>query len=211
MDAPFFNRVEIPIAMGLLLLTGVGPLIAWRRSSVESLRRAFLWPMVGGVVVAVVLAALGIHHFYALVSFGLCTFVAVTVAIEFYKGADAIHTKSGTNFISAMVELTHRNTRRYGGYLVHMAIVLMFIGFTGKAFNINTTVGSGAWRDYPFGPLSFERRGRGFGSERQLYLAKTPGFGVEERSRSGHARARTALLYRLQAADFRGRDPPALE
>src|SRR6202049_2794739 len=65
-DTPFFNRINIPIAMGLLLLTGVGPLIAWRRSSVESLRRAFLWPMVGGLTVAVVLAALGIHHFYAL-------------------------------------------------------------------------------------------------------------------------------------------------
>src|ERR1700723_2924027 len=79
-DAPFFNRVEVPIAMGLLLLTGVGPLIAWRRSSFESLQKAFLWPMAGGLAVAVFLAAMGVRNLYALISFALCTFVTVTVA-----------------------------------------------------------------------------------------------------------------------------------
>src|SRR5580658_1996682 len=77
-DGPFFNRVEVPIAMGLMLLTGVGPLIAWRRSSFESLQKAFLWPMSGGLLVAVVLAFLGVRNIYALVSFALCTFVMVT-------------------------------------------------------------------------------------------------------------------------------------
>ncbi len=210
-DAPFFNKVEIPIAMGLLLLTGVGPLIAWRRSSVESLRRAFLWPMVSGLVVAVVLAVLGIHHFYALVSFGLCTFVAVTVAIEFYKGADAIHTKSGTNFISAIIELTHRNTRRYGGYLVHMAIVLMFIGFTGNAFNINTTVEVAPGETIHLGHYLLNVVGVDSGQNDNYTWQKTPGFGFEGRSRVGHPRTGTALLYCLQAADVRGCDPAALE
>jgi cytochrome c-type biogenesis protein CcmF len=139
-DAPFFNRVEIPIAMGLMLLTGVGPLIAWRRSSVESLQKAFFWPLMAGVVVAVGLAAFGVRNFYALISFALCTFVTVTVVIEFIKGAGAIRSKSGANFFAAMMELTHRNTRRYGGYLVHMGVVLMFIGFTGKAFDRSSTV-----------------------------------------------------------------------
>jgi cytochrome c-type biogenesis protein CcmF len=139
-DAPFFNRVEIPIALFLLLLTGVGPLIAWRRSSIESLQRAFLWPLTGGLAVAASLAALGVRHVYALMSFMLCTFVAITVVLEFVKGANAIRAKSGANLLSAMVELTHRNTRRYGGYLVHVGIVLMFVGFTGKAFDKDTTV-----------------------------------------------------------------------
>jgi cytochrome c-type biogenesis protein CcmF len=134
-DKPFFDRINIPIGMGLMLLTGVGPLIAWRRSSLESLKRAFMWPLAAGVIVAAGLFAFGIHHPYALMSFLLCTFVTVTVAVEFFKGANAIRAKSGANLIAAMVELTHRNTRRYGGYVVHMGIVFMFIGFTGAAFN----------------------------------------------------------------------------
>jgi cytochrome c-type biogenesis protein CcmF len=139
-DAPFFNRINIPIAMFLLLLTGVGPLIAWRKSSFNSLRRSFLWPTVAGATVAAVLLALGVRSFYALVSFGLCTFVLVSVAMEFVKGANAIKSKDKSNFISSVIELTHRNTRRYGGYLVHVGVVIIFIGFTGKAFDQRTTV-----------------------------------------------------------------------
>jgi cytochrome c-type biogenesis protein CcmF len=139
-DAPFFNRVQVPIAMFLLLLTGVGPLIAWRKSSAESLKRAFMWPLIGGVVVAAGLALTGVQNIYALVSFMLCTFVTVTVTLEFYKGSAAIRAKDGVSMLGAMVALTHRNTRRYGGYLVHMGVVIMFVGFTGNAFNQNSTV-----------------------------------------------------------------------
>ena len=139
-DGPFFNRVEIPIAMFLMLLTGVGPLIAWRKSSFESLRKAFVIPLGVGVAVAIGLAVMGVRSGYALMSFMLCTFVLATVAIEFVKGASAIRSKSGSNLLVAMVELTHRNTRRYGGYLVHVGVVIMFIGFTGKAFDKDTTV-----------------------------------------------------------------------
>ena len=139
-DGPFFNRVNIPIGLFLLFLTGVGPLIAWRRSSLESLKKAFLWPVVAAVVLIIGLFATGIRHPYALMSFGLCLFVTSTIASEFYKGAQAISTKNGINFVRATIELTHRNTRRYGGYLVHMGIVAMFIGFTGAAFNVDSTV-----------------------------------------------------------------------
>jgi cytochrome c-type biogenesis protein CcmF len=140
-DAPFFNRVNIPIGLFLMFLTGVGPLIAWRRSSFESLKRAFLWPTVMGVVLMVGLAATGMwQQPYALVSFGLCLFVTTTILMEFWKGASAIKGKTGMSMLPAMVELTHRNTRRYGGYIVHLAIVFMFIGFTGQAFNQNKTV-----------------------------------------------------------------------
>jgi len=139
-DAPFFNKVNIPIGLFLLFLTGVGPLIAWRRSSVESLKRAFFWPTVGSIALIAVLAVLGIHHPYALMSFALCLFVTLTITGEFYKGSRAIQAKSGQNLAAAAIELTHRNTRRYGGYLIHMGVVLMFIGFTGKAFDKDTTV-----------------------------------------------------------------------
>jgi len=139
-DKPFFDRVNIPIALFLLLLTGVGPLIAWRRSSFESLQRAFRWPAIAGVSTAAVLMGFGIRHIYALISFGLCAFVLTTVLLEFWKGSRAIAAKSAQNLVAAMIELTHRNTRRYGGYLVHVGIVIMFIGFTGAAFNIDKTV-----------------------------------------------------------------------
>ncbi len=139
-DAPFFNRVNVPIGLFLLFLTGIGPLIAWRRSSLESLKRAFLWPAVGGVATAVVLVAAGVRHFYAVMSLALCAFVAWTIFQEFYKGSRAIRSRTGKNWLAAAVELTHRNTRRYGGYVVHMGVVLMFIGFTGAAFNKDKTV-----------------------------------------------------------------------
>ena len=139
-DKPFYDRINVPIGLFLLFLTGVGPLIAWRKSSIESLKRAFLWPSVAGLALIVALFVSGIRHFYALISFGLCLFVAWTVMSEFYKGSRAIANKSGNNLLAAMVDLTHRNTRRYGGYIVHMGIVFMFIGFTGAAFNKDATV-----------------------------------------------------------------------
>jgi cytochrome c-type biogenesis protein CcmF len=140
-DAPFFNRINIPIGLALIFLTGIGPLIAWRRSSLESLKRAFLVPTIAGVALMVVLAFFGAYeHPYALVSFGLCMFVTATIVTEFWKGASAIRAKNGIGLIPAAIELTHRNTRRYGGYLVHVGVVVMFIGFTGKAFDIQKTV-----------------------------------------------------------------------
>jgi cytochrome c-type biogenesis protein CcmF len=137
LDADWYNRLMVPIGLFLLFLTGVGPLFSWRRTSVDSLRRNFQIPGIAAVVLAGALFAAGIHNFYALISFGFCLFVALTVIMEFVRGGKSIAAKNDMNLLRAMVELTHRNTRRYGGYLVHMGIVLMFIGFTGHAFNQN--------------------------------------------------------------------------
>jgi cytochrome c-type biogenesis protein CcmF len=135
LDADWYNRLMVPIGLFLLFLTGVGPLFAWRRTSIESLRRNFQWPGVASLALVAALVGAGMRNFYALISFGFCLFVALTIMIEFYKGARSIAAKNSMNLLRATVELTHRNTRRYGGYLVHMGIVLMFIGFTGHAFN----------------------------------------------------------------------------
>ncbi len=134
--APFFNKVNVPIGLLLLFLTGVGPLFAWRRTSVESLRRNFLWPGVVSLASMGILVAAGMRHLYATMCFGLCAFVTLTIVMEFYRGGRVIQRKRGTGLALALLELTHRNTRRYGGYLVHMAIVLMFVGFAGAAFNV---------------------------------------------------------------------------
>ncbi|HMD76758.1 MAG TPA: heme lyase CcmF/NrfE family subunit [Terracidiphilus sp.] len=137
LDAEWYNRLMVPIGLFLLLLTGVGPLFAWRRTSIESLRKNFQWPGIAALVLVAALVAAGMRHFYALISFGFCLFVALTVIMEFYKGARSIAAKNSMNLVRATVELTHRNTRRYGGYLVHMGVVLIFIGVTGHAFNLN--------------------------------------------------------------------------
>ncbi len=135
LDTEWYNRLMVPIGLFLLFLTGVGPLFSWRRTSLESLRRNFQWPGLAALALVGTLVVLGMRQFYALISFGFCLFVALTVMIEFYKGGRSIAARNNMNLARAMVELTHRNTRRYGGYLVHMGIVLMFIGFTGHAFN----------------------------------------------------------------------------
>jgi cytochrome c-type biogenesis protein CcmF len=138
-DSPYYLKVEIPIGLFLLFLTGVGPLIAWRRSSLDSLRRAFLIPTIIAVVVAGGLFAAGVHHPAALISFALCAFVVATIFSEFWKGSRAIQVKEELSFPRSAFELTWRNTRRYGGYLVHLGIVAIFVGFTGSAFNLHET------------------------------------------------------------------------
>ena len=133
--APFFNRVNIPIFLFLLLLTGVGPLLAWRRTSWESLKRNFTYPTVIAGVTGASLILAGMRHPYALVSFMLSAFVIATIVAEFWRGARVIRSQSGRNIVQALVHLTLRNTRRYGGYVIHFGIVIMFIGITGAAFN----------------------------------------------------------------------------
>jgi cytochrome c-type biogenesis protein CcmF len=133
--APFFNKVNIPIGLLLLFLTGVGPLLAWRKTSTESLKRNFGWPIIIGVLAGAVAYPLGFRGFYAIICLILCVFVAATIAMEFYRGAKVVRARSGASYLASAVDLTMRNTRRYGGYVVHMGMVLIFIGIAGTAFN----------------------------------------------------------------------------
>src|SRR5256712_190831 len=88
--APFFNKVNIPIGLFLLFLTGVGPLLAWRKTSVESLKRNFGWSLLGGLAAGAIAYPLGFRDFYALVCLILSVFVALTIATEFFRGARVI-------------------------------------------------------------------------------------------------------------------------
>ncbi|MGB6497257.1 MAG: cytochrome c-type biogenesis CcmF C-terminal domain-containing protein, partial [Candidatus Acidiferrum sp.] len=135
--APFFNKVNIPLGLLLLFLTGVGPLLAWRKTSLESLKRNFAWPVIVGLIAGAVIFALGYREFYSLVCFTLCFFVTATIVMEFYRGAKVIRIRSGASYLTSAMELTMRNTRRYGGYIVHMGMVLIFVGLAGAAFNQN--------------------------------------------------------------------------
>jgi len=133
--APFFNKVNIPTGLLLLFLTGVGPLLAWRKTSTESLKRNFGWPLGIGLAAGVVALIFGFREIYSWVCLILCVFVASTVGLEFYRGAKVIRARSGASYLASAVDLTMRNTRRYGGYIVHMGMVFVFIGLAGTAFN----------------------------------------------------------------------------
>jgi cytochrome c-type biogenesis protein CcmF len=132
---PFFNKMNVPIGLGLLFLTGVGPLLAWRRTSTESLARNFKWPAALALLTAVALIAAGVRHFAALVCFSLSMLVVTTIVQEFHRGVRARRAHRGGGFWMALVDLTLVNTRRYGGYVVHFGMVLIFMGVAGQAFN----------------------------------------------------------------------------
>jgi cytochrome c-type biogenesis protein CcmF len=145
MGAPFYNRVNLPIGLFLLFLTGVGPLLAWRSTSLRSMRRNFILPVVAMAVALVALIAAGLRPWqdgddmratlFSLVTFTLATGVITAIAAEFLRGAAVVRTQTGKNLLASTILLTRRNTRRYGGYVVHFGIVVMFIGIAGGAFN----------------------------------------------------------------------------
>jgi cytochrome c-type biogenesis protein CcmF len=147
MGAPFYNRVNLPIGLFLLFLTGIGPLLAWRSTSLRSIRRNFILPSIAMGVALVTLIAAGVRPWtagddwqatlFSLVTFTLAAGVITAIAAEFLRGASVVRTQTGKNLAAATVLLVRRNTRRYGGYVVHFGIVVMFIGIAGGAFNQN--------------------------------------------------------------------------
>jgi cytochrome c-type biogenesis protein CcmF len=145
MGAPFYNRVNLPIGLFLLFLTGIGPLLAWRSTSLRSIRRNFILPSIAMGVALVVLVLVGVRPWaagddwqatlFSLVTFTLAAGVVTAISAEFLRGANVVRTQTGKNLLGSTVLLVRRNTRRYGGYLVHFGIVVMFIGIAGGAFN----------------------------------------------------------------------------
>jgi cytochrome c-type biogenesis protein CcmF len=133
---PFFNRVNIPLGLILLALLGVGPVIAWRRATARNLVRNFAVPLGMGAGATVVLAAAGVRHPYVLATFGLGAFTMTTIVVEFWKGTRARARIEGEGLGAALVHLVERNRRRYGGYVVHAGLVIMFMGFSGAAYNV---------------------------------------------------------------------------
>src|SRR5437764_6182681 len=135
---PFFNQVNIPLGLALLGLTGVGPLIAWRRASISNLQRQFAVPVTVGVFTALVLLVGGMRDGYAVMAIALGGFVAATVVQEVAGGARARHRQDGAGYAVALGRLLARDRRRYGGYIVHTGIVILFIAFAGMAFKTET-------------------------------------------------------------------------
>ncbi len=152
---PFFNQVNVPIGLALLALTGIGPLIAWRRASPANLKRQFVPPMAAGGVAALVATLFGMRHGYALLTIGISAFVTTTIVQEFVKGAAARHRLHNENYALTLVRLVARNRRRYGGYIVHAAVVIYFVAFIGDVYKTEIEVslkpGDTATLRSPFG------------------------------------------------------------
>src|SRR5947199_4494727 len=135
---PFFNQVNVPLGLALLALTGIGPLIAWPRASLPNLPRQFAVPATVGGFTLLVLLVGGMRDLYALLAIALGGFVAATIVQEFARGARARHRQYGEAYPLALARLLGRNRRRYGGYIVHTGIVILFVAFAGMAFKTET-------------------------------------------------------------------------
>jgi cytochrome c-type biogenesis protein CcmF len=136
----FYSKWMVPIGLVLLFLTGIGPLLAWRKSSLRNLRDQFMWPVISGAAVAILVTVLGIRMWSSGLCFTLCGFVAGTIVQEFWRGAQVRRKNTGTDVFTALVGLVGRNKRRYGGYIVHLGIVLIFLGFGGNGSKIDDTI-----------------------------------------------------------------------
>src|SRR5262245_34905197 len=135
---PFFNKWMAPIGLVLLFLTGVGPLLAWRKSTLSNLRYQFMWPVLAALTTAGAVVALGVRVWASGICFALCALVTTTIAQEFFRGANIRRRNTGTDIFTALIGLVGRNKRRYGGYVAHLGFVLILLGFAGAGFNKDT-------------------------------------------------------------------------
>jgi cytochrome c-type biogenesis protein CcmF len=143
--APFYNRVNLPIGLSLLFLMGVGPLLAWRSTSLRTIRRNFVLPGIAMAVTLVVMLIAGVRpwkagddaqaQLFSLITFTLAAGVITAITAEFLRGAAVVRTQTGKNLLASTALLVRRNTRRYGGYIVHFGVVVILIGIAGGAFN----------------------------------------------------------------------------
>jgi len=132
---PYFNRINLPLGLALLALMGIGPVIAWRKASRRNLVKNFVTPTIVGIAVALCFYLLGARQIMALVTFGLSAFVMTVIVVEFIKGTKARSRIEGEGHLVAFFHLIGRNRRRWGGYVVHVGVVLVFTAFAGAAFD----------------------------------------------------------------------------
>jgi cytochrome c-type biogenesis protein CcmF len=133
----FFNKWMLPVGLILLMLTGIGPLLAWRKSTLQNLKNQFLFPVLCGTIVGGALVALGVRVLLSSLCFALAGFVMGTVTQEFWRGARVRQQTTGTDLFTALIGLVGRNKRRYGGYIVHVGVVFIFLGLAGAGFKLS--------------------------------------------------------------------------
>jgi cytochrome c-type biogenesis protein CcmF len=162
--APFYNNVAVPIGLFLLFLTGVGPLLPWRATSLKAIKRNFILPAIALWAMMIVCFVAGANpwkggtfdtgKFYALVGFALSAAVLTAIVSEFLRGGAVIMKQTGRNLFAALWLLTRRNTRRYGGYVIHIGVVVVVVGLCGSAFNRNIESEMGLHSSMSVGPYT---------------------------------------------------------
>ena len=131
---PYYNFFLHTFGLPLLLLMGIGPLVAWRRASLRALGRTFLWPLAAAVVGGIALLAAGAGSSrIGVIAYTFSIFVLASIVLEFVRGTMARKSLGGVGWFGAFSSLVARNRRRYGGYIVHAAVVLLAIGITGAS------------------------------------------------------------------------------
>jgi cytochrome c-type biogenesis protein CcmF len=131
---PFFGAVNGPIFLALMVAMGIGPLLPWRRASQGIFIRNFLKPVVAAAALIVVLLAIGIRDPGAVLGYGACGFVFATLMFEFYRGTMARQRVTGRSTLGALADLFVHHNRRYGGYLVHVGLVVVGVAIVGSQF-----------------------------------------------------------------------------
>jgi len=153
---PWYDKYVVPLALALVLLSGIGPVIAWRRATPKNARRNFTWPVVAGVVTAVVLVPFGVAgRPAALAMFACAAFAIGTIVQEFVRGVRARRAMTSEAIPLAFITLIRRNRRRYGGYVIHFGMAVLFIGVAASSAFQHT-------RDVQLRPGQSARIGNGY-------------------------------------------------
>ena len=140
-SAPYFDRANGPVLLGIVVMMGVGPLLPWRKASSRSLKQWFIWPTAVGILTILVLLGLGVKRPVAIFSFGVIAFVALAILEEWARGTVARH-RTGENWITAWWKLVNGNRPRHGGYIVHISILMLGLGIIGTNFYQQRTDGA---------------------------------------------------------------------
>ena len=130
--APYYNKVFVPLMLGMLVLMGVGPLIAWRQAGISNLKRNFAAPALGGLAAGAVAAAVGMREIYPLIAVVVVVFVLGTIGIDAYKSAGSRARRDGLSLAGGLARIVRRNKRRYGGMVIHVGVLLMVLGMAGS-------------------------------------------------------------------------------
>lgn len=136
---PFYERATGPLFAALMLLMGIAPLSAWGHSTVKTLGRTIWKPTVGAIIITVLIFMTYTRNVYAIIGFFLVAFVILVTLYEYWRGANARQRSQNENIFTAFWNLTGRNRRRYGGYIIHLSMMLMAIGILGiELFQVET-------------------------------------------------------------------------
>ncbi|MBI3635560.1 MAG: heme lyase CcmF/NrfE family subunit [Candidatus Rokubacteria bacterium] len=197
--APYFNQVNFPLLVAVLALMGVGPLIAWRRASLDHLRRNFLLPAVAALGITALLVAAGIRQGQVVTIIALAAFVVGTLVHDLARGVRARRADAG-GALPALARLFVRNHRRYGGFIVHLGVVVVFVGVAGTGGygrQIEQTVAVGQSVNIGRYRVAFEGLRQ---AERGTHVAVVADFRVERDAAPAGRLAPAKLFYPQQEA-----------